>query len=113
MGFWSNWKEKRKDEQKTPVTKTETKPKPKKEKVNASALEEAENQKYHQEIVENIDGEIKKTNQQKLDDLIEDPHIHSQGFISPKQGVHVFVDEVVDNSNLKLEKKKNLHETGN
>ncbi|ATZ16246.1 hypothetical protein JN01_0342 [Entomoplasma freundtii] len=118
MGFWSNLKQKR-EEKKCALAedvnecleKVRHKHGSRRARADYSkALEENDKARFNHAIVEDIDAEIKRTCQQ-LDDLIEDPHIHSQGFISPKQGVHVFAKELVERNTYipETEKKKPRH----
>lgn len=108
MGFWNNLKQKR-EEKKCALAENveECLDKARRGRMSrvarrssddySKALEENDQARFNHAIIEDIDAEIARTCQ-PLDNFIDDPHIHSQGFISPKQGVHSFVEDLVEHN---------------
>lgn len=77
-----------------------------KDKNLAKELETEEKEKLNNPVIKDIDQEMDKVNSQHFNDLIEDPHVHSQGLVSTKQGVSVLFDDVVQNDIRSKEEKK-------
>lgn len=61
-------------------------------------LEDQENQQFNQPLIKDMAVEMRKT-YQSLPMMSEDPYVHSHGVISPMQGIHALVEDVVDIQN--------------